>query len=77
MGAIGLGAMAPQLCGAEVATHFAPRAKRVIHLFMNGGPTLLLIGGAVLCQKPGVVQAAFEFRCEVHVVVFRQFADCE
>jgi len=23
---------------AEQATHFAPRAKRVIHLFMNGGP---------------------------------------
>ena len=38
MGAIGLGAMAPQLCGGELATHFAPRAKRVIHLFMNGGP---------------------------------------
>src|SRR3954467_7226795 len=44
LGAIGLGAMlaeSPAAQAADVAamrTHFAPRAKRVIHLFMNGGP---------------------------------------
>src|SRR5256885_11810728 len=37
LGALGL---APLLYGsaAEKRTHFAPRAKRVIQLFMNGGP---------------------------------------
>jgi hypothetical protein len=44
LGAIGLGALLadpPAVQAADAAaarTHFAPRAKRVIHLFMNGGP---------------------------------------
>jgi hypothetical protein len=41
LGAIGLGALLadpPALEAADSRTHFAPRAKRVIHLFMNGGP---------------------------------------
>lgn len=35
LGALGLGTA---LHGAGANTHYAPRAKRVIHLFMNGGP---------------------------------------
>ncbi len=35
LGALGL---APLLGAATKTTHFAPRAKRIIHLFMNGGP---------------------------------------
>jgi hypothetical protein len=44
LGAIGLGAMLADPTALHAAdataarTHFAPRAKRVIHLFMNGGP---------------------------------------
>src|SRR4051794_5686733 len=36
------------------ATHFAPRAKRVIHLFMNGGP----FQGDLFDPKPAVNQYA-------------------
>ncbi len=38
MGALALG---PMLGGRAIAgqTHFAPKAKRVVHLFMNGGPS--------------------------------------
>jgi hypothetical protein len=35
LGALGLGTA---LHGADTKTHFTPKAKRVIHLFMNGGP---------------------------------------
>jgi hypothetical protein len=39
LGAIGLGPLlADSPAAAASAVHFAPRAKRVIHLFMNGGP---------------------------------------
>src|SRR3954466_10255046 len=34
--------------------HFPPRAKRVIHLFMNGGP----FGPDLFDPKPGLVQFA-------------------
>jgi len=39
-GGFGLAGLATVLAQSEAgaATHFAPRAKRVIHLFMNGGP---------------------------------------
>ena len=41
MGALGLGTLA-QAAGNPLSTrppHFRPRAKRIIHLFMNGGPS--------------------------------------
>lgn len=39
LGAIGLGTLlGEELSAAAPKLHFAPRAKRVIHLFMNGGP---------------------------------------
>ncbi|HET7716407.1 MAG TPA: DUF1501 domain-containing protein, partial [Bauldia sp.] len=40
---LGLGglALASLLSEAGAATHFAPRAKRVIYLFMHGGPSQL------------------------------------
>ena len=37
LGALGL-TSALQGAGVGVSTHFMPKAKRVIHLFMNGGP---------------------------------------
>ncbi len=37
-GGIGALALAGMLSAAPVGTHFRPRAKRVINLFMNGGP---------------------------------------
>jgi hypothetical protein len=39
LGALGLaGLLSEPASGAARSPHFAPRAKRVIHLFMNGGP---------------------------------------
>ncbi|HAY80220.1 MAG TPA: DUF1501 domain-containing protein [Planctomycetaceae bacterium] len=39
MGWLGAASVLSDVRGAEVASpHFVPRAKRVIHLFMNGGP---------------------------------------
>lgn len=41
LGALGLASTLPAAVGAASAAkgpHFAPKAKRVIHLFMNGGP---------------------------------------
>ncbi|BCX48827.1 sulfatase [Haloferula helveola] len=38
MGGLALAPMLAQRVGAE-ETHFAPKAKRVVHLFMNGGPS--------------------------------------
>src|SRR5688572_13639473 len=38
VGRLGLVALADALNAAPRAPHFAPRAKRIIHLFMNGGP---------------------------------------
>jgi hypothetical protein len=37
LGALGL-ASTLHAAGGQVRPHFAPKAKRVIHLFMNGGP---------------------------------------
>ena len=42
VGALGLGAMAQATTGNPLSPrppHFRPRAKRIIHLFMNGGPS--------------------------------------
>ncbi len=38
LGALGLGTLLAGEAQAKTKLHFAPRAKRVIHLFMNGGP---------------------------------------
>src|SRR5688572_26021837 len=48
-----------QLLGSDAAlaaggTHFAPRAKRIIHLFMNGGP----FQGDLFDPKPALNQYA-------------------
>ena len=46
---MGLSALAPLLNGQQgnlmlpKGPHFAPKAKRVIHLFMNGGPLMLIL----------------------------------
>src|SRR4051794_449883 len=50
LGALALGSLFPQLTSAAATAgavnpllpkgpHFAPKAKRIIHLFMNGGPS--------------------------------------
>src|SRR5213595_1231946 len=42
MGFLSLGALAQAQSGSPLAAHaphFAPRAKRVIHFFLNGGPS--------------------------------------
>ena len=52
-GAIGLAtAMSQEASAKTLASHFAPRAKRVIQLFMNGGP----FGPDFFDPKPGVVK---------------------
>ncbi len=38
LGILGLAGMASDAAASGSGVHFAPRAKRVIHLFMNGGP---------------------------------------
>lgn len=38
LGAVGLASILGEASGHELAPHAAPRAKRVIQLFMNGGP---------------------------------------
>src|SRR5437764_6852611 len=62
LGALGL---APLLYGsaAEKRTHFAPRAKRVIHLFMNGGP----FGPDLLDPKPAINRFAGQRPKEVQL----------
>ena len=47
LGALGL---APLLGATTRNTHFAPRARRIIHLFMNGGP----FAPDLLDPKPGI-----------------------
>src|SRR6478672_3691852 len=51
VGAIGLAALlAPTAGAAPAGPHFRPKAKRVIHLFMNGGP----FGPDFLDPKPAI-----------------------
>ena len=58
--------LAGDCLGLERATHFAPRAKRIIHLFMNGGP----FQGDLFDPKPAINEyagqrpAAVELRTE-------------
>jgi hypothetical protein len=53
MGALGL-ASAFGAAGGTLGTHFVPKAKRVIHLFMNGGP----FGPDFFDPKPGLTKYA-------------------
>src|SRR5206468_9782743 len=39
LGTAALASLLPGRAGAAAGTHFAPTAKRAIHLFMNGGPS--------------------------------------
>lgn len=51
MGALGLASLLSPLASAAPASpHFPPRAKRIIHLFMNGGP----FGPDFLDPKPAI-----------------------
>ncbi|MBL8865842.1 MAG: DUF1501 domain-containing protein, partial [Planctomycetia bacterium] len=51
MGTLGLAALlAPNATGAPAGTHFKPKAKRIIHLFMNGGA----FGPDFLDPKPAI-----------------------
>jgi hypothetical protein len=51
-GAIGTLALSSLLEGREPSTHFAPRAKRIIYLFMQGGPSQL----DLFDPKPGLAK---------------------
>lgn len=73
-GALGLGALLPRPAGAAAAhpatptgpvarTHFAPRAKRVIQLFMNGGP----FQGDFFDPKPSINKYAGQRPAEVQL----------
>jgi hypothetical protein len=70
LGAVGLaGLLAEQAAGA-VGTHFAPRAKRVIQLFMNGGP----FQGDLFDPKPALKKFAGERPAEVDLRTERKTA---
>jgi hypothetical protein len=56
--------------GAAAAPHYAPRAKRVIHLFMNGGP----FAGDFFDPKPAVNRFAGQRPAEVELRTERQTA---
>ncbi|HEV3007052.1 MAG TPA: DUF1501 domain-containing protein [Pirellulales bacterium] len=71
MAAVGLASMlSAKDAAAETALHFAPRAKRVIHLFMNGGP----FAGDFFDPKPAVNQFAGQRPAEVELRTERQTA---
>jgi hypothetical protein len=54
---------APGLAAERLARHFAPRAKRVIHLFMNGGP----FQGDLFDPKPAINKYAGQRPSEVEL----------
>jgi len=69
LGAVGLaGLLAEQ--AAAAGTHFAPRAKRVIQLFMNGGP----FQGDLFDPKPALKKFAGERPAEVDLRTERKTA---
>ena len=55
--------MQPEVEAGIRATHFAPRAKRVIHLFMNGGP----FQGDLFDPKPSINKYAGQRPAEVQL----------
>ena len=64
MGTLGLGALlADPAVAGERKPHFAPRAKRVIHLFMNGGP----FQGDFFDPKPAINKYAGQRPAEVQL----------
>src|SRR5262245_55102745 len=64
LGYLGLEAALNGHCvAAEQSTHFAPRAKRVIHLFMNGGP----FSPDLFDPKPAMNQFAGQRPAEVEL----------
>ena len=71
LGAVGLwGTLAGESEAALRTPHFAPRAKRVIHLFMNGGP----FQGDLFDPKPMVAKHAGERPAEVDLRTERRTA---
>ncbi len=71
IGAMGLAhLLASTSEAAPLGTHFAPRAKRVIHLFMNGGP----FGPDLLDPKPALHRFAGQRPAEVDLRTERQTA---
>ncbi|MDP6443859.1 MAG: DUF1501 domain-containing protein [Pirellulaceae bacterium] len=72
LGALGLAqALQSSLGGAErERTHHEPRAKRVIHLFMNGGP----FGGDFFDPKPAIAKFAGQRPKEVDLRTERKTA---
>lgn len=65
LGGLGLvSALAPEIGAAPVrGTHFMPRARRVIQLFMNGGP----FGPDLLDPKPDINRCAGQRPAEVNL----------
>ncbi|HZZ78609.1 MAG TPA: DUF1501 domain-containing protein [Gemmataceae bacterium] len=64
IGAIGLASLLAESVGAAPAgPHFAPRGKRVIHLFMNGGP----FGPDLFDPKPSLTRYAGQRPREVEL----------
>ncbi|MEQ8789653.1 MAG: DUF1501 domain-containing protein [Pirellulaceae bacterium] len=70
LGAVGLAGLLAQQAAGAVAPHFAPRAKRVIHLFMNGGP----FQGDLFDPKPALKKFAGERPAEVDLRTERKTA---
>ena len=71
IGALGLASLlATPSSAAPTGTHFAPRARRVIHLFMNGGP----FGPDLLDPKPALHRFAGQRPAEVDLRTERQTA---
>ena len=69
IGALGLAdLLANQASAAPIGTHFAPTAKRVIHLFMNGGP----FGPDLFDPKPDINRYAGQRPAEVNLRTERQ-----
>src|ERR1019366_7440282 len=69
IGALGLAhLLATQAASAPSGPHFAPKAKRVIHLFMNGGP----FGPDLFDPKPAINAHAGQRPSEVDLRTERQ-----
>ena len=63
VGTLGLAALLAPEAAASRAPHFQPKAKRVIHLFMNGGP----FGPDFLDPKPAISKFAGQRPKEVNL----------
>jgi hypothetical protein len=63
VGTLGLAALLAPEAAAARAPHFQPKAKRVIHLFMNGGP----FGPDFLDPKPAITKFAGQRPKEVNL----------